>query len=161
DGTTLPFRAATFDLVVAYNSLMDVDDMPAVVEEIGRVLVPGGRLCVCVTHPLMDAGQFTARDADAVFVIETSYLARRPYQGTFERDGLGITFKGWCYPLRTYSQALEASGFVVEALREPEPSPAAPPRTDRYRRIPNFLMLRALKTASPAGALRRPRASRA
>jgi len=140
---------------------MDVDDMPAVVQEISRVLVPGGRLCVCVTHPLMDAGRFTARDAGAAFMIEASYLGRRPYEGTFERDGLGITFRGWCYPLSAYSQALEATGFLVETLREPEPSPSAPPRMERYRRIPNFLMLRALKTASPAGSLRRPRASRA
>ena len=70
----------------------------------------------------------------------------------FERDGLGITFKGWCYPLSTYSRALEASGFLVETLREPEPSPTAPARMERYRRIPNFLMLRALKPASRAGS---------
>jgi SAM-dependent methyltransferase len=152
DGAMLPFQAATFDVAVAYNSLMDVDDMPAVVQEIGRVLAPGGRLCVCVTHPLMDAGRFTARDPEVAFVIETSYLARRPYEGMFERDGLGITFKGWCYPLSTYSRALEASGFLVETLREPEPSPTAPARMERYRRIPNFLMLRALKPASRAGS---------
>lgn len=41
---------------------------------------------------------------------------------------------------------------TLEALREPEPILNAPPRMDRYRRIPNFLMLRALKaTAHPAG----------
>jgi len=161
DGAALPFESATFDLVVAYNSLMDVDDMPAVVHEIGRVLAPGGRLCACITHPLADAGRFTTRDPEAPFVIETSYLARRPYEGTFERDGLRITFKGWCHPLSAYSRALEASGFLVEALREPEPSPTAPPRMERYRRIPNFLMLRALKSGSPAGPRRRSRASRA
>src|SRR5262245_42556219 len=155
DGAALPFESETFDLVVAYNSLMDVDDMPAVVREIGRVLAPSGRLCACITHPLMDAGRFTARDADASFVIETSYLARRPYEGTFERDGLRITFKGWCYPFSTYSQALEAGGFLVEALREPEPSPDAPSRMDRYRRIPNFLMFRALNARAHTAGRRR------
>jgi len=161
DGAALPFEPGTFDLVVAYNSLMDVDDMPAVVQEISRVLVPRGRLCACITHPLADAGRFTDRDASAAFVIETSYLARRPYEGTFERDGLRITLRGWCYPLAAYSQALEAGGFVLEALREPEPSPNAPARMDRYRRIPNFLMFRALKAGrqTPAGA-RSPRRRR-
>jgi SAM-dependent methyltransferase len=160
DGAALPFESATFDLVVAYNSLMDVDDMPAVVQEIGRVLVPGGRLCVCITHPLVDAGHFTARDPGAAFVIETSYLAQRPYEGTFERDGLRITFKGWCYPFSTYSRVLEASGFLVEALREPEPSSDAPPRMERYRRIPNFLMLRALKARAERSAPPRHRPAR-
>ena len=37
------------------------------------------------------------------------------------------------------------AGFLIEALREPAASPIAPARVDRYRRIPNFLMLRALK----------------
>jgi SAM-dependent methyltransferase len=158
DGAALPFPAATFDLVVAYNSLMDVDDMPAVVREIGRVIDPGGRLCVCITHPLADAGRFAARDPEAPFVIETSYLSRRPYEGAFERDGLRITFRGWCYPLATYSEALELGGFVVEALREPAPSGTARARMDRYRRIPNFLMLRALKTAAASPTRTRRRA---
>jgi SAM-dependent methyltransferase len=145
DAASLPFPDTAFALAVAYNSLMDVDDMPGAVREIGRVLVPGGRLCVCVTHPLMDAGHFAARHADAAFLIEGSYLGQRPYEGTFERDGLTVSFKGWCYPLATYSQALETAGFLIEAVREPEPSSTAPPRMARYRRIPNFLMLRARK----------------
>ena len=160
DGAALPFEPATFDLVVAYNSLMDVDDMPAVVQEMGRVLVPNGRLCICITHPLMDAGRFVAREPDAAFVIERSYLGHRPYEGTFERDGLRVSFKGWCYPLSTYSQALEAGGFVTEALREPEPATHAPSRMDRSRRIPNFLMLRAWKAmAGPARPRRRQTAT--
>lgn len=36
----LPFDAASFDLVVAYNSLMDVDEMPGAVAEIGRCSRP-------------------------------------------------------------------------------------------------------------------------
>ena len=160
DGAKLPFEAATFDLVVAYNSLMDVDDMPAGGQEMSRVLIPNGRLCVCITHPLADAGRFTAREPEAPFVIETSYLAHRPYEGTFERDGLRVSFKGWCYPFSTYSRALEAGRFLIEALREPEPPSSAPPRMDRYRRIPNFLMLRALKgTGRPPGPRRSPTAS--
>lgn len=149
DGAALPFRDARFDLVVAYNSLMDVDDMPAVVREIGRVLAPGGHLCVCITHPLTDAGRFTARSPDAAFMIEGSCLGQRPYEGTFERDGLSVSFKGWSYPLEAYSHALEMAGFLIEALREPSPPPSAPARMDRYRRIPNFLMLRGLKPLVP------------
>ena len=145
DGAMLPFAAGAFDLVVAYNSLMDVDDMPGVVQEIGRVLSAEGCLGVCITHPLTDAGRFITRETEAAFVIEGSYLGRRPYEATFERAGLRVSFKGWCYPLAAYTQALETAGFVVEALREPEPAAHAPERMDRYRRIPNFLMLRARK----------------
>ncbi len=44
DAAALPFADDAFDLVVAYNSLMDVHDMPAAVREAARVLAPGGAL---------------------------------------------------------------------------------------------------------------------
>ena len=65
DAATLPFGDGCFDLVVAYNSLMDVDDMPAAVAEAARVLQPGRPLCVCVTHPVADAGRFQSTEPDA------------------------------------------------------------------------------------------------
>jgi ubiquinone/menaquinone biosynthesis C-methylase UbiE len=36
----LPFDDGAFELVVAYNSLMDVEDMPVAVSEAARVLAP-------------------------------------------------------------------------------------------------------------------------
>ncbi|HZB86656.1 MAG TPA: class I SAM-dependent methyltransferase, partial [Gaiellaceae bacterium] len=48
EAASLPFADASFDLVVAYNSLMDIDDMPGAVREAARVLEPRGRLCICV-----------------------------------------------------------------------------------------------------------------
>lgn len=145
---TLPFDAASFELVVAYNSLMDVDEMPDAVAEIGRALAPGGALCACITHPMVDSGGW--RD-EQTFVIDEPYLERKRYEGTFERDGLPpFTFRGWVYPLETYSRALEAAGFVIEALREPampdalaEQRPGASPH--RWQWMPNFVMFRAAK----------------
>ena len=69
----LPFADGAFGLVVAYNVLMDVADMPAAVAEAARVLVPGGALCVCVTHPLADAGTWADDAPDAAFVIAGDY----------------------------------------------------------------------------------------
>jgi SAM-dependent methyltransferase len=142
DGAALPFADAAFDLVVAYNSLMDVEDMPGSVREAARVLDAGGRLCFCVTHPFMDAGHFASREPDAPFVVAGSYLGpRRPYAGTFFRAGLTITFRGWCYPLEAYARAFEDAGFLVEALREPT-DPRGP---GRGTRLPWFLMGRCVK----------------
>jgi SAM-dependent methyltransferase len=143
----LPFDEASFELVVAYNSLMDVDEMPDAVAEISRVLTPGGALCASITHPMVDSGGW--RDEET-FVIDKPYLERKRYEGTFERDGLPpFTFRGWVYPLETYSRALEAAGFVIEALREPAmPDALAEQRTGasphRWQRMPNFLLFRAI-----------------
>lgn len=147
DAAELPFADGEFDLVVAYNSLMDVDDLAGTVREAERVLEPGGALCVCVTHPLNDAGAFTAREADATFGIQGSYLARRRHDATFERDGLRITFHGWLYPLEAYARAVERCGMLIDRVREPA-APAAlvasDPRIARWQRIPMFLWIRAL-----------------
>lgn len=145
DAAALPFRDGTFDLVVAYNSLMDVDDMPAAVAETARVLEPGGRLGVCVTHPMWDAGRFASSDVDAPFVIEGGYLARRPFYGAEDRNGLRITFRGWAYSLSDYVTAFERAGLLVEAVREPIPDASAGPSYARQSRIPCFLFVRAIK----------------
>jgi SAM-dependent methyltransferase len=149
DAMRLPFADERFDLVVAYNSLMDVDDMPAAVQEASRVLEPGGRLCVSITHPVADAGTFAGHEPEASFVIAGSYLGRRRFEGTFERDGLTITFRGWCYPLEDYARALEEAGFLVERIREPAAGEKAMatfgPAEHRWRRVPLFLQILARK----------------
>lgn len=150
NAAALPFRDGSFMTVVAYNSLMDFDDMVGAVTESARVLLPGGRMCVCVTHPLADAGRFETREADAPFVIRGSYLAKRKFKETFERDGIQMTYHGWCYPLEAYFQAFEKAGLLVDKLREPAvPSTLEDPAEERWRRLPNFLHLRAVKPGVP------------
>jgi SAM-dependent methyltransferase len=143
DASALPFDDGSFDLVVAYNSLMDVDDMPGAVSEAGRVLEAGGRFCVCVTHPFFDSGEWESHAPDARFVIQGSYFGKRRFEGTFERNGLTITFRGWCYSLGDYSRALEDAGLVIERIREPVKALEDP----RHDRVPLFLQLRACKPA--------------
>ena len=146
----LPFADATFDLVVAYNVLMDVADMAAAVAEAARVLAPGGRFCATVTHPFADAGMWAHGAGDAPFVVEDSYLGARSFAMTMERGGLTMRFDGMTYPLEDYARALEGAGLVVEAIREPAPAPDAEQRLEaagraRWSRLPMFLMWRAAK----------------
>lgn len=144
----LPFDDAAFDVVIAYNSLMDVDDMAVAVKEASRVLEPAGYFAICVTHPVADAGRFRGEEPDAPFVIGGSYLGSRKFEETFSRDGLTMDFAGWAYDIEHYSRAFEAADLHIECIREPaNPSAGA----SRWKRIPNFLFIRGVRApeASP------------
>ena len=148
DGAHLPFNDDSFDLVIAYNVLMDLDDLPAALAEVARVLERGGRLAVCVLHPIAEAGSFGSRAPDERFVIEGSYFEQRHYKQTFERDGLTMTFSSSTYPLEAYSRSFESAGFVIERMREPQAPRSAvskDPGEERWRRVPIFLFLRAVR----------------
>lgn len=148
DASALPFADGTFDLLVSYNSLIDIDDMRAAVAEAGRVLRDGGQFCACVPHPFSEAGEFTGGAWDAPFVVEGSYLAKSAYELVSERNGIRFAFASHRYPLESYSRALEDAGLVVEALREPPLPPGA--GAHRRMRIPLFLLWRAAKRESRA-----------
>ncbi|MFN2472130.1 MAG: class I SAM-dependent methyltransferase [Gaiellaceae bacterium] len=148
DAADLPLEDGSFDLVVAYNSLMDFDDLPGAVREAARVLEPGGRFAICITHPVVDAGRWESRDPAAPFVISGSYFGRRPYGETFSRGGLTMTFHGYVASLEHYARELEDARFLIERLREPaipEAEVAADPGEERWLRLPNFLHILAIK----------------
>ncbi len=147
DLADLPFPDGSFDVAIAFNSLMNVADLRAAVREAGRVLTPGGRLCICVTHPLNDAGGFESEDPAAPFVVAASYFDRREIEDPREEGGLRFRFHGVSRPLADYAGALEDAGLLLEALREPVPDEDAAdrwPSYRRWRRIPMFLHLRAI-----------------
>ncbi len=144
----LPFAGSSFDVVVAYNSLMDVENMPSVVLEACQVLTAKGTFAVCVTHPLCDAGTFTGHASDSPFVIEDSYRGERTFEAVVERDGVTMDFGGYKYDLESYARAFEDAGLAITRVREPGPnlqSGVVQPGLERGIRIPYFLMLRLSK----------------
>ena len=149
DAADLPFPVASFALAVAFMSLQDVDDLPGALHEAARVLAPGGRLCLAIVHPLNSAGTFTERTTDSPFVIDGSYLDESVTDETFERDGLAMRFVSRHRPLQTYTELLAANGLLIERLREPALPEAGfnGEHGARWRRIPLFLHLRAVKPA--------------
>jgi SAM-dependent methyltransferase len=140
----LPFANDTFDLAIAYNVLMDIEDVPMALREIRRVLRPTGTLVISIVHPFADRGHFVGPDPDAPFVIHNSYFGRERFEGVEERNGLQMHFAGWSQPLESYMLALEGAGFAVSALREPIPDASGEwSHLERWNRIPLFLWLKA------------------
>jgi SAM-dependent methyltransferase len=140
DATALPLPDAAVDLVVAFMSLHDMDDMAGAVREIGRVLRPGGRLCFAVVHPLNEAGDFRGQEPDAEFAIAGDYFERRRTRFSIAKRGLAMTFEAMHRPLQDYFAALAAAGLLTETLREVRTGNGG--QSDR---IPWFLDARAVR----------------
>jgi ubiquinone/menaquinone biosynthesis C-methylase UbiE len=137
----MPFEDGAADLAVAFMTLMDMDDMPAALHEIARVLEPGARLVAPVVHPLNSAGVFTPRDGDetAPFRID-SYRGQRRYSDTFDREGLEMTFHSLHFTLEDYSRAFEEAGLTITRMRE-----LYDDENPRWSRVPLFLRFEAEK----------------
>lgn len=146
--TKLPFNDNSCDLAVAFMSLQDMDDLMTAVAEMGRVLEQGGLACIAVVHPLNSSGKFIDESSSSPFVIQNTYLADFPYKDDLSRDGFRMAFHSRHRPIEAYSRALEAAGFVIEAVREHQvPAKAVrSERSKRWQRIPLFLHLRCAKT---------------
>lgn len=144
DAASLPFEDSRFDLVVAYNLLMDVEDVPAAVKEMRRVLRPGGQIVVSIVHPFRDRGSFASEEEDAPFVLRGTYFGRERFEGVEEQRGLRMHFAGWSQPLEAYAAALEGAGLAITSLREPLPEQEGEQEhLKRWTRIPLFLWLKA------------------
>jgi SAM-dependent methyltransferase len=136
----LPFAAGTFDLAVAYNMLMDVEDVSAAACGMARVLKPGGALAASIVHPFVHRGRFQGEP----FVVEASYFGRERFEGVEERDGLRMPFAGWSQPLSAYAAALAGAGLAITAIVEPLPDLAVGGERMRpWTRLPLFLWLKA------------------
>jgi SAM-dependent methyltransferase len=140
DATALPLPGSAADLVVAFMSLHDMDDMDGAVREFGRVLRPGGHLCFAVVHPLNEAGRFRGEEPDAEFVIAGDYFERRRTRTATGKRGLQMTFEAMHRPLQDYFAALAAAGLVTETLREVRSRNGS-----QFDRIPLFIDARAVR----------------
>lgn len=143
DAAALPLPNASADLVTAFMSLQDIDDIDAAVREIARVLVAGGHLRAAIVHPINSAGRFPTRELDAVFEIRDSYFEERRTSDTFERDGLTMTFTSQHRSLERIARTILDAGLLIDHLAE-VPDLADPPGSP-WRRLPLFLHLGALK----------------
>ena len=137
DGAALPFGEGEADLIVAFMSLHDMDEMPAAVAEAARVLASGGRLCAAVVHPI-NSPAGSSRTSPTVHSplrarTTTASATATPSSGQACRWSSTAATGPW----RTL-RALERAGLLVERVRE-----VADPTHPRWSRIPLFLHVRA------------------
>lgn len=117
DACRLPFAADCFDLAFsAYGAVPFVERPELVMQEVARVLRPGGRWVFSVTHPIRWA--FPDDPGPAGLTVAHSYFDRRPYR-ELDDDGR-VAYVEHHRTMADRVADIVGAGLVLEALLEPE-----------------------------------------
>jgi ubiquinone/menaquinone biosynthesis C-methylase UbiE len=140
-----------FDMAIS--SIAASFNMPVFIQEMARVLRPGGVFCFSDVHPALGSSRTVGRGRDSVRVIDHYFRhGIRKASNVFGKIDPGDEDYEWQwehYTLEDYCTAMHRAGFLIEALREPKPDPATrhmnPELFDRASRLPFFVLIRAVK----------------
>lgn len=118
DATDLPFADAAFDTVFSvFGAIPFVADSAGVMQEVARVLKPGGKFVFSVTHPMRWI--FPDNPGEGGLTVFTSYFNRSPYVERNPDTG-EATYVEHHRTLGDRIRELVAAGFVVQDVIEPE-----------------------------------------
>ncbi|HJP77788.1 MAG TPA: class I SAM-dependent methyltransferase [Pseudonocardiaceae bacterium] len=109
----LDFADGSFDLITCSLVLHYLEDWVATLREFHRVLAPGGRVVMSTHHPFADMRSTGTRD----------YFGTYRWTENWAHTGENMRMRFWHRPLRAMLAAFSVSGFAVEEISEPEPSP--------------------------------------
>lgn len=134
----LDFLASrSFDLVLCPLVLEYVRDWRATLREFHRVLAAGGRLVVSITHPAFDVTYYRS----------TNYFEVEQVESVWTGFGSKIRMPSFRRSLEETINPFVETGFRIERLLEPKPTPAfrdADPRHfEELTQRPCFLCIRA------------------
>lgn len=124
-----------FELVISPLVLHYLETWEPTLSEFYRLLRPGGRLLFSTHHPFMDFQLFGLPDYFRIELLEDEWSTGK------------VTF--YRRPLTAIAQALSSTGFLIECLLEPRPTPeferADPTSYAKLMVNPWFLLVRALR----------------
>jgi len=131
DASALPFELASFDFAVAFMSMMDVADLNPAIEEVFRVLRPGGFFQFSILHPCFappvrrplrdSSGTVHAIEVSDYFVENDGSVEEWTFGRAKRSGGIVELFRvpRFHRTLSRWLNLLIATGFTVEHLHEP------------------------------------------
>jgi len=138
---------ASFDVVLAAMSLMDVEDYPGAIREVHRTLRPGGELMMSITHPCFSAplSEWARAEKHELrhFMVDR-YFERMAWESKIAAH-FGKSVLRRHRPVEDFMIPPIACGFELRDFREPLPTEDELKNWPRFRkllRIPYFLFLR-------------------
>jgi SAM-dependent methyltransferase len=138
---SLPFPESSFDLVISYLSMIDIEGLEDAIQEMARVLRPHGSLLIANLNSFNTAGGWRRpKGARPYFEID-NYLDERPIWSAWNDIGV----KNWHRPLSTYMRLLLGNGLRLIHYDEPRPTGGDSEKAARYARSPYFNLMECQK----------------
>lgn len=143
---SLPVDDGAADAVVACLVFEHIDDLDGAIDEVARVLRPGGRFLFLLNHPLLQTPNSGWID-DQILDPPEQYWRVGEYlteAETMEQVTAGTYIRFLHRPLGRYLNSLRRAGLLLEEFVEPAPPPAFLARADEYdaaSTIPRLLLM--------------------
>jgi SAM-dependent methyltransferase len=119
-GDELPFDAASFDAAVSIWTHTDVDDFPALLHELARVLRAEASFVYIGAHPCFVGPHSRFIAAEGVPELHPGYRRTERYDSgpAIGPDGLRVRVGATHLPLGLFVQAFLDAGFAIEQFEE-------------------------------------------
>jgi SAM-dependent methyltransferase len=146
----LPVRSGTADSAIACLVFEHIEDLDTALNEVSRVLRPGGTFLFLLNHPLLQTPRSGWVDDHMVDPPE-QYWQLGPYlpeAETIEQVEKDVWITFFHRPLGRYLNSAFAAGFELTGFFEPAPPPGFLARAPEYvdaATIPRLLMLRLVR----------------
>ena len=146
----LPCGDATFDTVVLCAALEHVEDFEGALQEVARVLEPGGRFVLVLAHPFLQtpgAGWVDDRVLNQRYWRIGAYLEE---ERAFHEVARGVDLLFVHRPLSRYVRAMGRAGLLIDDMDETPPPPrltAAHWDFPEAATIPRVLLVRAIRAS--------------
>jgi 2-polyprenyl-3-methyl-5-hydroxy-6-metoxy-1,4-benzoquinol methylase len=152
-----PFTNESFDAVVSYLSILDVDDFETAMREIARVLKCGGRFMFSTVHPCFypPDSSWEPRKPGTIPVFDKDKLYRKVDNYFPARE---VRFRMWPTapaetvnyhrPISVYARACRDAGLLIRDIIEPVPDEEVLAERDylrEYVRAPGMILFECLK----------------
>ena len=124
DAGSMPFQEAAFDAAVSVFTHTDVDDFPAAVREVARVLRPGAPFVYLGAHPCFVGPHSTYEVGRGLPRLHPGWYRRvgrySDAPGISMSSGLRLRVGAAHLPLARFLQTFLESGLRLERIEEPE-----------------------------------------
>ncbi len=135
----------TFDGVVCFQALMDIQELAPTLRSVAHILRPGGWFVFSVIHPCYNTSQSgETASSEGVVRIVSSYFVEGHWRSN-TRSGPPGKVGAYHRTLSTYVNALTDAGFLLERMSEPHATGDFAKKRPVWVEVPAVLVVRCRK----------------